>query len=149
MEFAQFRIRICPVIAHHQISNDRGILRLYAEDVVPLDPDAVANLNNEEGNRIFFLQFAQIGHRNGRRRNRDLAPEKNGEGCRRSAHGDIANLPESITLQIRDASIIIVRRRVGCGIICRRVTRCSAVQEGIDLLLRDHLITHSLRHLLL
>ena len=149
MNFIQIRIRICAVIAHHQIGNDRGILRLNAEDIIALNSDAVPHLDHEKGNGIFFLELAQIGHRNRRRRNRHLAPQEDGEGCCRTAHRNVSDFSKCIALEIGDTGLIIAGRRIGRG--CSIIGRCivvagAAIQEGINLLLRDHVITHSRRH---
>ena len=86
MQFAQFLIGIRPVIAHHQVGDDRRILCLDTEDIVPFNPDAVADLNNEERYGIFFFERTQIGHRDGRCRDRHLASEEDGKCRCRTAH---------------------------------------------------------------
>ena len=140
MDLAEFLVRICPVIAHHQIGNDRRVLCLDTEDIVSLDADAVADLNHEEGDGVLLLQLAHVGDGDRRRRDRHLASKEDGECRRRAAHGDVADLTEGIPLHIRyrisggsrTCSRCVVR---GCRVIRRRIIAASTAQEGVYLLL--------------
>ena len=140
MDLAEFLVGVCPVVPHHQIGNDRRVLCLDAEDIVALDADAVANLNHEEWDGVFFLQLAHVGDGDRRRCDRHLTPKEDGECRRRAPHGDITDLTEGIPLHIRyrisggrrTCSRCVVR---GCRVIRRRIIAASTAQEGVYLLL--------------
>jgi len=153
MDFAEFFVGIRPVIPHHEIGNNRRVARLDAEDIVPLDADAVTDLDDEERNGVLLLQLAEVRDRYRRCCDGDLASQEDRQRSRRSAHGYISDFPERVALHIGNARIL----GRGCACIAGRCFlrgRCcvadrSAAEEGIYFLLRDHFIAHSRLHPLL
>ena len=140
MDLAEFLVGVRPVVAHHQIGNDRRILCLDAENIVSLDTNAVADLNHKERDGVLLLQPAHVGDGDRRRCDRHLAPKEDGECRRRAPHGDVADLTEGIPLHIRyrisGGSRTCSRRVIrGCRVIRRRIIAASTVQEGVYLLL--------------